>query len=263
MRLSKPGPQCCERRERQARAPSTTAFLMAKLEGEGEISFKVPGMEKSCSTWYKILGNLKSDIVPLVTLHGGPGACHEYLLPLKDLTDQAGTPIVLYDQIGNGKSTRLREKMGDESFWTEKLFRLELDNLVEYLGLHDRGFDLYGQSWGGMLAAKYAALRPQGLRKLVLADAPASVELLLVGENKLRKGLPEDVQEVLERCEREGKFESEEYEQACLVFYKRHLCRLDPWPKEIEIALGHLKEDPTVYQTMWAKSPVSSVCRIS
>lgn len=39
-----------------------------------------------------------------------------------------------------------RGKRGDESFWTEQLFRLELDNLVEYFGLHERGFDLYGQS---------------------------------------------------------------------------------------------------------------------
>ena len=226
---------------------------MSKLEGEGEIAFEVPGMEQSCSTWYKILGNLKSDIVPLVALHGGPGACHEYLLPLEDLTHQAGTPIILYDQIGNGKSTRLPEKMGDKSFWTEELFRLELGNLLDYFGLHERGFDLYGQSWGGMLAAKYAALRPKGLRKLVLAGAAASVELMLVGANRLRKGLPQDVQEILERCKREGKFESEEYERACLVFYKRHLCRLDPWPKGIEIALGHLKDDPTVYQTMWGK----------
>ncbi|KAL8786253.1 MAG: hypothetical protein Q9195_008277 [Heterodermia aff. obscurata] len=227
---------------------------MAKLESEGEIPFPVPGIEKSCSTYYKILGNLESDIVPLVALHGGPGACHEYLLPLKDLTDQAGTPIILYDQLGNGKSTRLRDKMGDESFWTEDLFRLELDNLLQYFGLHDSGFDLYGHSWGGMLAVKYAALRPKGLRKLVLADAPASVELLLVGANKLRKELPADVQEVLERCEREGDFESEEYEQAFLVFFKRHLCRLEPVPGGIGIALGHLKEDPTVYQTMYGPS---------
>ena len=101
-----------------------------------------------------------------------------------------------------------------------------------------------------MLAAKYAALHPKGLRKLVLADATASVELLLVGENRLRAQLPGDVREVLDRCEREGDVTSEEYEKACLVFYKRHLCRLEPWPKEVEIALGHLKDDPTVYQTM-------------
>ena len=227
-----------------------TGFMMDQMGDEGQIAFKVPRMEDSCSTWYKILGNLNSNVVPLVTLHGGPGACHEYLLPLEDLTDQAGIPIILYDQIGNGKSTRLPEKMGDESFWTEELFRLELDNLLEYFGLHERGFDLYGQSWGGMLAANYAALRPKGLRKLVLADAPASAQLLIAGEKQLRKGLPKDVQEVLERCEQEGKFESAEYERACMVFYQRHLCRLDPWPKGIQIALGHLKDDPTVYQTM-------------
>ena len=66
----------------------------------------------------------------------------------------------------------------------------------------------------------------------------------------LRAQLPEDIKEVLDRCEKEGRVESEEYEQACVVFYKRHLCRLEPWPKEVEVALRHLKEDPTVYKTM-------------
>lgn len=119
--------------------------------------------------------------------------------------------------------------------------------LIDHLGLRERTFDLYGQNWGGMLAAKYAALQPKGLRKLVLADACASVELLLKSENSLRAQLPKDVREVLDRCEKDG---TVEYEQACVVFYKRHLCRLDPWPKEVEKALGHLKEDPTVYLTM-------------
>ena len=73
---------------------------------------------------------------------------------------------------------------------------------------------------------------------------------MLKGENLLRAELPEDVREVLDRCEKEGTVDSEEYEQACLVFYNRHLCRLDPWSREVEQALGHLKEDPTVYQTM-------------
>jgi proline-specific peptidase len=217
---------------------------------EGEVPFDVSGLDKLCHTWYKIISDLYSDIVPLLTLHGGPGACHEYLLPLQDLYEQHGIPIILYDQIGNGRSTHLREKMGDEDFWTEDLFRAELDNLIDHLGLRKRSFDLYGQSWGGMLASKYAALHPNGLRKLVLADSPASVELMLEGVQALRAALPTDVQEVLERCEKEGNFESREYEQACEVFYKRHLCRMDPWPKEVGMALDHLKDDPTVYKTM-------------
>ena len=217
---------------------------------EGEVAFHIPGIGKPCHTWYKVIGDLKSNSVPLISLHGGPGACHEYLLPLKDLNEQYGIPVVFYDQIGNGRSTRLREKAGDEAFWVEDLFRAELDNLIDYFGLRKRGFDILGQSWGGMFGSKYAALQPEGLRKLVLADAPASVELCLQGERALRAMLPKDVQEVLNRCEREGDVESEEYEQACVVFYKRHLCRLDPWPAEVVTALTHLKEDPTVYRTM-------------
>ena len=217
---------------------------------EGEVPFYAPGAGKPCYTWYKVIGDLDSGAIPLVTLHGGPGACHEYLLPLADLTENCSIPIVLYDQIGNGKSTRLREKAGDESFWIEELFIAELDNLIDHLGLRERTFDVCGQSWGGMIAAKWAALHPKGLRKLVLADTPASVDLVLAGENALRAKLPKEVRDVLDKCEEEGTVESEEYEQACLVFYKRHLCRLDPWPEEVVAALGHLKEDSTVYKTM-------------
>jgi L-proline amide hydrolase len=35
-----------------------------------------------------------------------------------------------------------------------------------------------------------------------------------------------------------------------MVFYKRHLCRLDPWPEEVARAFQLLEEDPTVYHTM-------------
>lgn len=110
--------------------------------------------------------------------------------------------------------------MDDEDFWTEDLFRAELDNLIDHLGLRKRSFDLYRQSWGGMLASKYAALHPNGLRKLVLADSPASLGLMLEGVQALRGALPRDVQEVLEKCEKEDNFESREYGQACEVFYK-------------------------------------------
>ena len=218
---------------------------------EGFAPFVAPGATKPCQTWYLLIGSLSSPLTPLVALHGGPGACHEYLLPLQDLYTAYGTPVILYDQLGNGKSTRLREKAGDESFWTESLFCAELDNLLDHFGLHARTFDLYGHCWGGMLASKYAASDPKGLRKLVLAGAPASVELVLRGSNALREGLPGDVQEVLNRCEAANEMETEEYEAACMVFYKKHLCRMEPWPEEVGVAMGHLKEDPTVYRTMW------------
>jgi L-proline amide hydrolase len=129
----------------------------------------------------------------------------------------------------------------------EDMFVKELDNLVKYFGLHNTGFDLYGQSWGGMLGARYAFLQPKGLRKLVIANSPASVELVLKGEEALRAALPKDVRETIERCEREGKEDSEEYREAQKVFERRHMCRLDPpLPKEMQIAQKRMQEDPTV-----------------
>lgn len=210
----------------------------------------IPNAGKKCETWYKIVGDIEHG-VPLITLHGGPGGAHEYMLSFADLHKKHNKTVIFYDQMGCGKSTRLPEKNEDTEFWTVELFMHELDTLIDFLGLRSRGFDLLGQSWGGMLGGVFAAKQPKGLRKLILADAPSSVPLLMQGEEGLVKALPQDVQDTLDECHRAGDFDSEKYQNACLVFYKRHLCRLDPWPKEVEIAMGHLGEDTTVYRTMF------------
>lgn len=118
------------------------------LEIEGVAPFPVEGLPEPCQTWYKIVGDLETPAVPLILLHGGPGASHDYLLPLVDLAP--ATPLIFYDQLGNGRSTHLPEKNGDEKFWTVELFMKELDNLIKHLGLQDRPIDVYGQSWGGV-----------------------------------------------------------------------------------------------------------------
>ena len=184
---------------------------------------------------------------------------HDYLLPLTDLATQYSIPVLFYDQLGNGHSTHLPSKNGDTSFWTESLFIAELDNLIDHLSLRTKGFDILGQSWGGMLGAAYAALRPKGLRKLVISNSPASMETWLQALDVLRKKLPEDVQAVIERCEREQDFESEAYESAVEVFYKRHVSLARPWkPKELVVVEERLKGDPTVYGTMYViSSPIN------
>ena len=48
--------------------------------------------------------------------------------------------------------------------------------------------------------------------------------------NRLREALPPEVQETLRRHEAAGTTADSEYETAMLVFYRRHVCRLDPWP---------------------------------
>ena len=222
---------------------------------EGEIDFAVDGLKTRCKTWYKIIGHLsnisKSTRTPLIILHGGPGASHDYLLPFTDLYTKYSIPLIFYDQIGNGRSTHLPEKKGDESFWTESLFHRELDNLIHHFGLGDTGFDILGQSWGGMMGSSYAASRPLGLRRLIIANSPADIKLWAQGLGNLRAKLPEDVQKALKEAEEKGDFHSKEYEEAVTVFYKRHMCRTKPWPaKEVEAALKWMTGYPDVYSTM-------------
>ncbi|KAJ4289600.1 hypothetical protein N0V90_010929 [Kalmusia sp. IMI 367209] len=221
---------------------------------EGIVEFKVAGLSEPCQTWYKIFGDLNSSATPLIILHGGPGACHDYLLPLADLAPVR--PLVFYDQIGNGRSTHLASKAGDEAFWTVDLFKDELDNLLSYLRLDNRPVDVYGHSWGGMLAIEWAATPSSAhLRRLVLSNSLASMDAWRIGISALRKALPQDVQQVLDRAEHTKKFESPEYEAAVEVFYKRHLSLSKPWPsKEVQAALDWFAKDPTTYGTMYGPS---------
>jgi proline-specific peptidase len=39
-----------------------------------------------------------------------------------------------------------------------------------------------------------------------------------------------------------------------LVFYRRHVCRVDPWPECTTRAFAKLLQNPEVYTTMWGPS---------
>jgi L-proline amide hydrolase len=124
----------------------------------------------------------------------------------------------------------------------------ELRNLVEQLGIGSH--HVLGQSWGGFLAQEYALTHPAGLRSLVLADTAASFPDFVAEANKLRADLPPEVEATLRRHEDAGTTADPAYEEACLVFYRRHLCRLDPWPAELLESFAWIERDPTVYHTM-------------
>ncbi|KAL5492915.1 hypothetical protein ACEPAI_4363 [Sanghuangporus weigelae] len=109
-----------------------------------------------------------------------------------------------------------------------------------------------------MLAAEYAATRqPRGLRRLVIAGSPASMDLWENGINKLLNRFPKDLVEVIRRNERDGTTESKEYQDAIQLFYNKHICRLDPWPKEVLEAFAIMEEDATVYRAMFGNSELN------
>ena len=201
-------------------------------------------------TWYLAVGDLdaaRSGVgpAPLVTLHGGPGATHDYLLSMADLASD-GRAVVFYDQTGNGNSTHFPDRGAD--YYTVELFARELTSLIGYLGIGAR-YHVLGQSWGGMLAQEHALAAPAGLRSAVLSNTAASFGDFAVEANKLRAGLPPVVAETLRRHEEAGTTSNPEYAEACDVFYGRHVCRLDEWPAEVLRSFELIDTDPTVYHT--------------
>ncbi len=196
-------------------------------------------------TWYQITGDLKSKKLPVVMLHGGPGAAHNYLLSYAGLS-AGGRAVIHYDQLGCGLSTHLPN--APKEFWTPRLFLDELESLTKHLGIAD-AYQVVGQSWGGMLGAEHGITQPKGLKALVIANSPASMALWLEEANRLRGLLPPDVQATLLKHEAAGTTATEDYEAAVKVFYDRHLCRV-PWPPEVAASFAQLAAEPTVYHTM-------------
>jgi proline-specific peptidase len=204
---------------------------------EGTLPFR--GLE----TWYRIVGDREDPgKLPLLCLHGGPGAPHDYLEPLERVTE-TGRRAIFYDQIGCGRSSRT-----DESMWTVETFVDEVGVVREALGL-DRTH-IFGSSWGGMLAMEYALTRPRGVASLVISSSPASIPLWAEETNRLRRELPEEVQRALDEHEAAGTTDSGEYEAAMLEFYRRHVCRLDPWYDGFLRTMTQLVEYPGAYAYM-------------
>jgi L-proline amide hydrolase len=202
--------------------------------GEGRIPFH--GFE----TWYREAGETAEGQLPVLCLHGGPGGAHDYLEPLFGLAE-TGRRTVLYDQIGCGRSAIPSHALD----WTVELFVDEVGAVREALDLES--IHLFGNSWGGMLAMEYALTQPEGLASLALASSPASIPQWVEETAKLRALLPQEVQETLTRHEDAGTIHDPEYVEACMVFYRRHVCRVDPWPDYVDRSFAQIGE---VYETM-------------
>lgn len=102
---------------------------------------------------------------PVVVLHGGPGAQHDYLLPgFGRLADEFR--LYFYDQRGGGRS---RVRRPATITWRDHV--ADLDLLLERWGLERTV--LLGYSWGGLLALLYASEHANRVRALVLVDPAA------------------------------------------------------------------------------------------
>jgi proline-specific peptidase len=183
--------------------------------------------------WYRVVGSGPG--TPLLLLHGGPGVPSLYLKPLEALSDER--PVVFYDQLGSGQSDRPK----DSSLWTVDRFVNEVGQVRKALGLTQ--IHLYGHSWGSMLAASYMLTRPSGVHSLVLASAPLSIPRYSRDARDLLTTIPEAARAAIETHERDGSFDSPEYQSAMMEFYRLYLARRQPWSAELQKAFAELNTD--------------------
>jgi proline iminopeptidase len=100
---------------------------------------------------------------PIVVVHGGPGMDHTYLLPAMNGL-AASHRVIYYDQRGSGRT----QGVVDSSTVSFDKFLADIDAIGD--SLHLGRFTLLGHSWGGLLAMRYAARRPDRLRSLILMN---------------------------------------------------------------------------------------------
>ena len=170
---------------------------------------------------------------PVLMLHGGPGMSHDYLAPFEDLAG-FGYRVVFYDQLGCGRSERARDPI-DYSIDRDVA---DLDELRRRLGLGR--VHLIGSSYGGLLAIAYTLAHPEGVRTLVSASGLADVPLAVREMQRLVRSLPPEMTAAIAEGDASGTYDSPAYAAAVAEFYRRHLCRLEPWPPEVTYTLANV-----------------------
>ncbi|HET9365472.1 MAG TPA: proline iminopeptidase-family hydrolase [Candidatus Angelobacter sp.] len=145
--------------------------------------------------YYMIVGHG----APLMIVHGGPGASHDYFLPY--LLPLARTNrIVFIDERGSGRS----EKLEDASQYT-------VENMVEDVeavrqALHLGKISLFGHSYGGVLAQAYAFKYQQNLTHLILGGTFYSTSEMNKVLAEEKNAMPTDALAKLNDLEKAGLF---------------------------------------------------------
>lgn len=210
------------------------------MKGVREGYIDVPGGR----IWYRMAG-IGGKGAPLLVLHGGPGAPHDYLEPLEVLADER--PVVFYDQLGCGNS----DKPDDPSLWTIARHVAEIECVRKALGLER--VHILGQSWGSMLAVDYMLTKkPAGVMGLIFSGPCLSASRFAADQRANLSRMPEETQKTITGKEASGEFDSPEYQEAMLSYYRLHVRRLSHWPDCLNRTLE--KFGQTVYRYMWGPS---------
>jgi proline iminopeptidase len=207
---------------------------MTQLEG----MIAVPGG----NVWFKRVGGGAG--LPLLAVHGGPGLPHNYLTSLERLADER--EVIFWDQLGCGNS----ERPSNSKLWTMERSVIEMDAVVRALGLD--GFHVFGNSWGGMLAQQYVLDARGGVVSLTISNSLASIPQFADNVARLKSALDPATQSAIARHEAAGTTYSAEYQAAIRIWNETYLCRIRPWPKELQDAFKNAGAE--IFETLFGSS---------
>jgi proline iminopeptidase len=201
--------------------------------------------------YYKTLGSGE----PLVIMHGGPGASHDYFLPYL-LPLARHNRLIFLDERGSGRSQKLENP---KQYTIENMVE-DLEGVRQTLNLGK--INLLGHSYGGALVQAYALKYQKNLAHLILASTwSSSAALNQIFVNMKQKMAPE-LRERIDKMEAAGLYGhgkpyelnrySVDYEIAAWgEGYFPYVYQGRPDPNYDPVAAGNISWD--LYREMWGE----------
>jgi proline iminopeptidase len=143
--------------------------------------------------YYKIFGKGK----PLLIVHGGPGASHDYFLPYL-IPLARNNRLIFIDERGSGKS----QKLEDINAYTVENMVEDVEAVRKALNLGK--INLLGHSYGGVLAQAYALKYQKNLLHLILCSTFHSTKKMNEIFNKMKENMTPELHERINSLEKAG-----------------------------------------------------------
>lgn len=143
--------------------------------------------------WYEEFGKGE----PLMIVHGGPGATHDYFLPyLIPLAKH--NRLIFIDERGSGKS----EQLEDVKKYTVENMAEDVEAVRKALNLGK--MNLLGHSYGGVLAQAYALKYQEHLSHLILCSTFASTSEMNKVFEQIKANMSPELRDRINKMESGG-----------------------------------------------------------
>lgn len=181
----------------------------------------------------------------IVIVHGGPGLPHNYLMPaLTSLAPYA--TLWFYDARGHGLS---EQNYPNESYTMQQL----VDDIGEFTAAAKlQNYTLFGHSFGGMVALKYAAQKPEGLRRLILSDTAASLDYVERFQETLKQLMPASVHAEYERVQRDDSLTADERLRRALRIVYPYYWYNPPPDRHMDLDIYSMNLNARASDQIWA-----------